>query len=404
MCPCCGVIYDGRVREFNKFFVAGMVGKATATDVLVSRLLENVPPNPKRRVIAFTDNIQDAAFQAAHMTDLERRLHFRRALYHGLTEDGNTTTANSLQLPDAGRIAFEAMKRAGRVPAFARQGGVKVGKAAGASEATYKKYLAFGAIGEISGYAYKKQPTLEMSGLVSVTYDGIEEVATNNEFWSGIAMLAEKSVQTRQNFLQVFLDVIRRSGGIASDCLEKGDDFREEVINRLHEDVLFHSEALPPYRPTVFSDELATDNRDFSVRRLSGAPGSNHAPVLVRWFRRQMQIDRPTTEELVRGLTAMLSRQEIGLLLKKGGPGRYYYQIPEGRIMLYAFQRRSYPGLPPMPFQVGSFRGHLLSDVHQNHRAIRGSQRLLLSDGIPDRAGGSAAVVGGGAYFTLVGG
>ncbi|MBK9138901.1 MAG: DEAD/DEAH box helicase [Verrucomicrobia bacterium] len=336
MCPSCGVIYDGRVREFNKFFVAGMVGKATATDVLVSRLLESVPPNPKRRVIAFTDNIQDAAFQAAHMTDLDRRLHFRRALYHGLTEGGHTTAANSLLLPDAGRIAFDAMKRAGRVPAFARQGGVAVGRAAGASEATYKKYLAFGAIGEISGYAYKKQPTLEMTGLVSVSYDGIAEVAAKDEFWAGIALLAAKPAQTRQDVLQVFLDVIRRSGGIESDCLEKGEDFREEVINRLHEDVLFHSESLPPYRPTVFSDELDTDNKYFSVRRLAGAPGSNHAPVLVRWFRRQMQVDRPTAEDLVRGLTALLSRQDIGLLLKKGGPGRYHYQIPEGRILLYA--------------------------------------------------------------------
>ncbi|MCX7824272.1 MAG: DEAD/DEAH box helicase [Verrucomicrobiae bacterium] len=336
MCPACGVIYDGRVREFNKFFVAGMVGKATATDVLASRLLENVPPNPKRRVIAFTDNIQDAAFQAAHMTDLERRLHFRRALYHGLTESRHTTVANSLLLPDAGRIAFEAMKRAGRVPAFARQGGVAVGRAAGASEATYKKYLAFGAIGEISGYAYKKQPTLEMTGLVSVSYDGIAEVAAKGEFWSGIALLAAKPAQTRQDVLQVFLDVIRRAGGIESDCLERGEDFREEVINRLHEDVLFHSESLPPYRPTVFSDELDTDNKYFSVRRLAGAPGSNYAPVLVRWFRRQMQIDRPAAEELVRGLTALLARPDIGLLLKKGGPGRYYYQIPEGRILLYA--------------------------------------------------------------------
>ncbi|WCJ61222.1 helicase-related protein [Fontisphaera persica] len=49
-----------------------------------------------------------------------------------------------------------------------------------------------------------------------------------------------------------------------------------------------------------------------------------------------MQIDRPTAEDLVRGLTALLSHPEIGLLLKNGGPGRYHYQIPEGRILLYA--------------------------------------------------------------------
>src|SRR4029450_2348501 len=88
MCPSCGVIFDGRVREFNKFFTAGMVGKATATDVIAGRLMENVPPTPKRRVMAFTDNIQDAAFQAAHMTDRDRRLHFRRALFRSLLDGG----------------------------------------------------------------------------------------------------------------------------------------------------------------------------------------------------------------------------------------------------------------------------------------------------------------------------
>lgn len=65
LCPTCGMVYDLRSVEFNKFFLAGAVGKATGTDALVTRLLQELPDDPKPSVIGFTDNRQDAAFQAS---------------------------------------------------------------------------------------------------------------------------------------------------------------------------------------------------------------------------------------------------------------------------------------------------------------------------------------------------
>jgi hypothetical protein len=39
-CPSCGVQH-GRAREFNKFRQVGLVGRATATDVLISETLRD---------------------------------------------------------------------------------------------------------------------------------------------------------------------------------------------------------------------------------------------------------------------------------------------------------------------------------------------------------------------------
>jgi hypothetical protein len=116
MCPSCGVIYDGRVREFNKFSIAGAVGRASATDLLVTNLLAEMHDSGKPRVIAFTDNRQDSAFQAGHLTDTDQRFHFRKALFQGLVAKGAINAASGVDLPATGNIAFEAMQKAGTLP------------------------------------------------------------------------------------------------------------------------------------------------------------------------------------------------------------------------------------------------------------------------------------------------
>ena len=42
-CPSCGIVYDRRSREMNKLFTFGMVGRSTATDVLITAQVQNLP-------------------------------------------------------------------------------------------------------------------------------------------------------------------------------------------------------------------------------------------------------------------------------------------------------------------------------------------------------------------------
>jgi hypothetical protein len=92
-CPACGIVHDRRSREFNKLFSFGSVGRSTATDVLVNAQIRSLPA-AQRKVIAFSDNRQDTALQAAHMNSLHHRLTFRRTLFHTLCEHGLMVASN----------------------------------------------------------------------------------------------------------------------------------------------------------------------------------------------------------------------------------------------------------------------------------------------------------------------
>ncbi|RME45948.1 MAG: DEAD/DEAH box helicase, partial [Deltaproteobacteria bacterium] len=230
LCPACGVRYERRTREFNKFSVAGMVGRATATDLLIARTVAQLHDPEKPRVIAFTDNQQDAAFQAAHLTDVEHRMHFRRALYHGLRR------REAVALPEAGGAAFEAMRDAQTLPPYAPETAVRVGLAARRVEGVYKRYLTLGAIGELIGRPRRVQPSLEMVGLLSVEYDGLEDLAEGEAFWRD-GRLRTLPPACRKDVLRVVLDTLRRAGALDSKPLTGGDDFRTTVIARLNPEV-----------------------------------------------------------------------------------------------------------------------------------------------------------------------
>ncbi len=329
LCPSCGVRYDRRVREFNKFSAVGMVGRATATDLLITRTVAELADPEKSRVIAFTDNQQDAAFQAAHLTDIAHRMHFRRALYHGLRREGE------IGLVDAGRVAFEAMRDSETLPPFAPEAGVRVGRAARGVEGAYKRYLALGALGEVIGRPRRVQPSLEMVGLLSVDYDGLTDLAAKDEFWQG-GRLTAVPPDARTDVLRVLLDTFRRAGALDSQILLNGDDFRSTVIARLNPDVLFHEDGMPPLRPTVFSDELPTDDWNFHVRRLAGTDEVPYQPPLVRWLRRRLAINADAARELARDLAALLARDDVQLLVERQGRGGRYLLLAEGRVLLRA--------------------------------------------------------------------
>jgi len=327
LCPTCGIVYDRRSVEFNKFFLAGVVGKATATDALVSRLLEELPAEPKPSVIGFTDNRQDAAFQAAHLNDLHRRTHFRRALYRGLLRQAASA------LDEAARAAYEAMDRTGTVPAYSRETTVAVGRAAAATRATYLRYLEFGVLAEVAARHRRIQPSLEMVGLLSLAYDGLEEVAAEEEFW--VPRVARLAAPERLDYLRGFLDLIRRAGAVEHEAFDRPDDFRRDVIAKIEDAAQFHDEALPPRWPVLFSDDLPADSWDFSVRRLTSGREGKGSSSLLRWTQRALDLDRATAAEVVRGVVEVLADDRVKLLVRTQAKGGTGYRL-SGRLLVLA--------------------------------------------------------------------
>jgi ATP-dependent helicase YprA (DUF1998 family) len=276
-CPCsdCGVSYDLRTRrEFNKLFSFGTVGRSTATDVLVSNMLTTLPPK-EQKVIAFSDNRQDTALQAAHMNNIQKRIHFRRGFYHALER-----AEDSIPLIEAGDAIFEAMaadRTEGALPNYERNTGQGLMRRASHAEPVYRKYLLMNAILEMGSTRQKNQPNLEDVGILEVGYYGLDAVAANDDLWNELPLFSRFSTRQREDYLKGYLDIMRHNLAIYSEFFMHPFEFAEKIERFLNPDVIFHNELLST-RPTGYSDEARRGSPYASVYRLTHANSS-----LVRW-------------------------------------------------------------------------------------------------------------------------
>lgn len=342
LCPSCGVQYTRRSAEYHKFFQAGLVGRATASDVLIGEILQRVPEKPgrqKRSLIAFADNRQDTAFQAAHINDFQRRVHFRRAMWRTLYNLGAVDTpAASRPIVELGPRILETMERAGTLPRFSGPD-VEVGKARHAARNRYARYLGFTVVADLVGRTrWQNNRTLHDVGLLDIEYSGLGEIAADDSVWAGQPAMAGASEDDRHDILRAILDIMRIGLAVDTRPLTKGDDFRENVIDRLDPEGLFHEPRLPPFRPTIFSDDLATGAADkqITLRRFTFHEDNPRSPALVRHLMalNPRVHDRDDAKELVHGVVEILT--DRGLLRVSERQGGHTYQINEDALLVAA--------------------------------------------------------------------
>ena len=84
-CPKCGAIHSEKTQRFKKFYSFDIVGRSTATDILVSNTLSILEPKEKRMLV-FSDNRQETAFQSGHLKDFQRRITFQHLMVQALKE------------------------------------------------------------------------------------------------------------------------------------------------------------------------------------------------------------------------------------------------------------------------------------------------------------------------------
>ncbi|NLZ29760.1 MAG: DEAD/DEAH box helicase, partial [Methanomicrobiales archaeon] len=301
----CGVSYDLRTRkEFNKLFSFGTVGRSTATDILVSNMLTTLPP-VEQKVIAFSDNRQDTALQAAHMNNIQKRIHFRRGLYRALAE-----REDPLALSDAGDAIFEVLSahsEDGALPEYEKdpeRGRMR--RRTSRAGSVYRKYLLLNTILEMGSTRQKNQPNLEDVGLLQVTYAELDAIAGDEALWEDLPALAEVSSRMREDYLKGFLDIMRGNLAIATDYFMDPYKFAEEIERFLNPDVLFHNELLSA-KPTGYSDDVRRSTYRARVYRLTHPNGS-----LVRWTRKAFETE--TIEE-----AKQIIERVSGVLAHEGG-------------------------------------------------------------------------------------
>lgn len=306
-CPSCGVHYDKRPREFNKLFAFGTVGRSTGTDIIVSGTLTKLPAGEKK-IIAFSDNRQDTALQAAHMNNLQKRIHFRRGVYRALLEGNYVEGQAGLDISDIGLKVFKINEIYDVMPEYSREKG-RFRKSTAADD-HYIRYLHYSMLSDLSAATRRNQQNLEDVGLLKVTYNGMDKLASANDIWSRVPAMNALSEKVRLDYLIGFLDIFRKQLAIYDESLINQINFKFEHIDKLNENSLFD---INPYggKPIGYSDEANNTRREARVLRLTSGKSR-----LVHWTKRALEIDLEESKKVVKEIVRILSSEDAGYLVE----------------------------------------------------------------------------------------
>jgi len=298
-CPNCGIYYTRRVKnEFNKLFTFGTVGRSTATDVLIGNTMRNLPDD-QQKTIAFSDNRQDTALQAAHLNNLYQRIRFRRALYHTLDSEGDVS------LTTLGNDVFDLLEDEDTLPPAIDTG--MFGPSA-EDRQNYSRYLLFNTILELGREQQRTQQSLEDVGLIDIEYENLDKLAEVDDVWETVPVLSDADPTVREEYIHGFLDIFRRNNAIDHESTTNFADFKRNVINQLDDEVHFHGQEFFQF-PVGYSDTASTSGRH-RVRRLTDSR-SGH----VRWTARALDVDLDQAKAIINGVIDVISDDEILKLL-----------------------------------------------------------------------------------------
>jgi len=301
-CANCGVHHTrmGRAMELSKMFKFGNVGRSTATDVLIGSTMQKLPDG-QEKTIAFSDNRQDTALQAAHINNLYQRIKFRRSLYHAIKN-----SAGPANLTEIGDDTFDVLEANGALPSDLSQTMFGVDED---EKARFSRYLLFQTLMELRKTQQRGQQSLEEVGLIDISYAHLDDLAEMDDQWTDIPELANADPGVRQEYTEGFLDLFRRATAIDHDFLVNFGEFQRKTISKLDDNVLFHKEQR--FRiPQGFSDTANTSGTE-KIRRLTHSR-SRH----VKWTTRALDVDEDRAAEIIEGVRDLLSDPKIRLLVE----------------------------------------------------------------------------------------
>ncbi|MBA3045306.1 MAG: DEAD/DEAH box helicase [Euryarchaeota archaeon] len=319
-CPSCGVYFDRRRREFNKLFTFGSVGRSTATDVLLAATLEQLPED-QRKIIAFSDNRQDTALQAAHINNFQKRIHFRRGLFQSLFQNG------AKEIADIGSEIYNLYEKENVMPKYSSMDNKYIPDTA--SERAFRRYLQYNVIVDLRSSQHKNQQNLEDVGLLKVSYGGIDKLAADEGVWSKVPEMSRLSDLGKQDFLSGFFDIFRKQQAIEHESILNFINFETETIDKIDEEAHFHIARFG--RAIVgYSESADNKNRRARILRITTARSR-----LVLWIKKVLGTELDRSKDIALELVDILTR--VGYLanhtVKKCGN---IHVLKSGTILLEA--------------------------------------------------------------------
>ena len=237
-CLRCGATHAGASRDRNRLSSLSAEGRSSATTVLVSSALRWMHSDASgmsqhtRKLLAFTDNRQDAALQAGHFNDFIF-VSLIRAGFLGALEAAGPEGLGSEQLGEAQRkaLGFDGGSAAIRGEWLLEPGlkGFNLIEA----ETTLRQVLSYRVwFDQRRGWRFTN-PNLEQLKLVEVEYLGLQELAEDQSvFEKAPDLLRFSSPRARAAVIRELLDYLRRWMAIRSQVLDMTTI--EQIVQRAH--------------------------------------------------------------------------------------------------------------------------------------------------------------------------
>lgn len=309
-CLACGVSYEAaRTSEYTKLATLDREGRSSAMTVLATSLLTSLRKIPEgelparaRKLLTFVDNRQDASLQAGHLNDFVQVAQLRGALHHAVDKAGE----EGLELLDVGARLVEALALE---PADYLAD--PEGLATRSGRSALKRVLEYRAITDLQRGWRVTLPNLEQTGLVTVDYPLVEELASREDYWNEADFrLRSADPKQRIEVSTVLLDEFRRVLAIDSEALSV-DSF--ERLQRQSRDYLTGLWAIGDMEPPA--------SVGLAIPAAGAKGGARNILTLTgrgaygRWLRDKdrfgIQLSVSEADEVIASLIAVLERAGI---------------------------------------------------------------------------------------------
>ena len=227
-CPACKNVANTSARDINKLASLSGEGRSSATTILILSILQwmnaevSALPEYTRKLLAFTDNRQDAALQAGHFNDFIFVTLLRAAILSTLKSE----PSGAIPEPEMGGRIQTALGFLAD-PAFAHRADEWLenprlkGQAREDAEALLRKGLQHRFwIDQRRGWRFTN-PNLEQLGLVCAEYQYIGTLAADIEEFESSPVLKEASANERGQALRILLDHMRQGLAVNTPVLDR---------------------------------------------------------------------------------------------------------------------------------------------------------------------------------------
>ena len=224
-CPACGEAHSDSTRDINRLASLSAEGRSSATTIIISSILQwmNGAQSPiaphTRKLLAFTDNRQDAALQAGHFNDFVFVTLLRGAILAALPEgdDGLSEDQVGAALQAALNFSGQATERRSE---WLIEPDLKGANLLGAERAIREVLAHRFWVDQRRGWRYTN-PNLEQLGLIEADYLSIDEMVRDDELFADCLPLAASSPEERLRIARIILDAMRKGLAVETDALDR---------------------------------------------------------------------------------------------------------------------------------------------------------------------------------------